>query len=56
LNNGAIVKGETVRGMYQKKGKYTIAVSFTSADGTTIIKKKDLNIEKDDFSLFDNPL
>ena len=55
LGNGVTSKDASPRGIYPNAGDYTVTLTVTSADGTTVKKTQVVHIAKDDPTLFDTP-
>ena len=55
LGNGNISKADSVTAIYPLAGSYTVSLSVSTADGTTVVKSSVIVIENDDPSLLDTP-
>jgi len=56
LGNGSVVKAATARGLYPEAGDYTVTLTVTSTDGTSVTTSQTIHIAKDDPTLFDTPV
>jgi hypothetical protein len=56
LGNGVVTKDKSPRGLYPEAGTYTVSLTVTSTDGTSVTISQTINIAKDDPTLFDTPV